>query len=107
MTTTGNVMSCFGKIFFFLYFGLKGQAKKRYFLINSEGFEVSGSPTSIIFYMNKASRSEINYKTMKINFLTFAESTIQSINLMMISGEHNGLFFFSEVTIINQIARVA
>jgi len=43
--------------------------------------------------MNKASRSENNYKTMEINFPTFAESPIQRLNLTKISGEHNGVFF--------------
>lgn len=30
---------------------------------------------------------------MKINFRTFAESTIQRLNLTMTSGEHHELFF--------------
>lgn len=87
LTTPGNVIPWFSKGgFVFLQF------KKKYLLINSEGFEVSGSPTSINFYMNNVGRFEIFHKNIKINFPNLAESTIERLNLTMISGEHNRYF---------------
>lgn len=97
---TGNVMSWFGnvlicKIFFPV---LVYEVKKRYFLINPGGFEVSGSPAPINCYMNKTSEVETSYKTMKTSFPDFAEVSIQKLNLTTIFRRNNRFLFFSQMS---------
>lgn len=94
ITATGNAMSWFGKIFFFFTLVEEVKSKKRYFLINPDGFEVSDSPAPINCYMSETSGFDNSYKTMKINFPTFAEVSIQRLNLKIIFRRNNRFLFF-------------